>query len=96
MPLGQVQISLGLISQETQVTHMHGLSPLDRRLTLVWELGCTFLEEEIITGLQLHPHRETERICVIKHFNRQNNFTDFSGHMMVEIQEFLRVQSSVL
>ena len=59
MELGQVQTSLGLVSQEAQVTHMQGLSSLDRGLTLLWELGCTFLKEEIIT---LHPHQETERI----------------------------------
>ena len=51
MELGQVQTSLGLVSQEAQVTPMQGLSWLDRGLTFMWELGCTFLEEEIITGL---------------------------------------------
>ena len=66
---------------------MQGLSSLDEGLTLVWELGCTFLEEEIITGSTLHPHQETERICVIKHFNRQNNnITNFCGHVMVRMQ----------
>ena len=55
MELGQVQTSLGLVSQEAQVTHMQGLSLLDRGLTLMWELGCTFLEEEIITGLHTSP-----------------------------------------
>ena len=57
MELGQVQTSLGLVSQEAQVTHMQGLSPLDvgRGLTLVWELGRTFLEEEIITQLHTSP-----------------------------------------
>ena len=53
MELGQVQTSLGLVSQEAQVTHMQGLSLLDRGLTLMWELGCTFLE--IITGLHTSP-----------------------------------------
>ena len=55
MELGQVQTSLGLVSQEAQVTHMQGLSSLDRGLTLMWELVCTFLEEEIITGLHTSP-----------------------------------------
>ena len=54
MELDQVQTSLGLVSQEAQVTHMQGLSSLDRGLTLMWELGCTFLEE-IITGLHTSP-----------------------------------------
>ena len=52
---GQVQTSVALVSQEAQVTHMQGLSSLDRGLTLVWELGCTFLEEEIISGLHTSP-----------------------------------------
>ena len=35
-------------------------------------------------GSTLHPHQETERICPITHFNRQNNnVTNFSGHTMV-------------
>ena len=55
MELGQVQTSLGLVSQEAQVTHIQGYSLLDRGLTLVWELGSTFLEEEIITGLHTSP-----------------------------------------
>ena len=55
MELGQVQTSLGLVSQQAQVTHMQGLSSLDGGLTLVWELGCTFLEEESITGLHTSP-----------------------------------------
>ena len=38
MELGQVQTSLGLVSQETQVTHMQGLT-VGWGLTLVWELG---------------------------------------------------------
>ena len=55
MELGQVQTSLGLVSQQAQVTHMQGLSSLDGGLTLMWELGCTFLEEEIITGFHPSP-----------------------------------------
>ena len=55
MELDQVQTSLGLVSQEAQVTHMQGLSSLDMGLTLMWELGSTFLEEEIITGLHTSP-----------------------------------------
>ena len=35
MELGQVQTSLGLVSQEAQVTHMQGVSLLDRGLTLM-------------------------------------------------------------
>ena len=53
--LGQVQTSLEPVSQEAQVTHMQGLSLVDRGLTLMWELGWTFLEEEIITGLHTSP-----------------------------------------
>ena len=36
---------------------MQGLSSSDRELTLAWELGCAFLEEEIISELTLHPHQ---------------------------------------
>ena len=58
LELGQVQTkfrpSLGLVSQEAQVTHMQGVSLLNRGLTLVWEPGCTFLGE-IIAGLHTSP-----------------------------------------
>jgi hypothetical protein len=58
LELGQVQTkfrpSLGLVSQEAQVTHMQGLSSLHRGLTCVWELGCTVLKE-VITGLHTSP-----------------------------------------
>ena len=58
MELGHIHTSLGLVSQEAQVTHMQGLSSLDSGLTLLWKLGCTFLEEEIITGLHTSPTSE--------------------------------------
>ena len=51
--LGQVQSSLGLC-QKAQVTHLGSLI-VGQGLTLMWELGCTFLEEEIITGLHTSP-----------------------------------------
>ena len=65
---------------------MQGLSLLDRGLTLVWELGCTFLKEEIITGLHTSPTSGIERTFAIKHFNRQNKtVTNFCGPVMVQI-----------
>ena len=42
-----------------------------------------FLKKKSSLGSTLHTHQETERICVIKYFNRQNNVTNFCGHMMV-------------
>ena len=62
-------MSLGLVSQEAQVTHMQSLSSLHRGLTHVWELGCTFLEE-IITGLHTTLIRKVEGVC---HYVFQNN-----------------------
>ena len=91
LELGQVQTkfrpSLGLVSQEAQVTHMQGLSWLDRGPPSYGSKNVHFLKNKSSLGSRLHPHQETERICVIKHFKRQNNnVTNFSGHMMVRIQ----------
>ena len=60
--LGQVQTSVALVSQQAQVTHMQGLSSLDGGLTLVWELGCTFLEE-VISGLHTSPTPGKKESC---------------------------------
>ena len=74
-----------MLSNEAQATHMQGLSLLDMGLTLVWELGCTFLRELII-GLHTSPTSGIERTFVIKHFNRQNKTgTNFCGPLMVQI-----------
>ena len=81
---GQVLTSLKLLSQEAQVTHRQNHS-LVEGLTHMWEIGCTFLEEEIVTGLHtsLTPGN-WNNLC---HCSRQKkNVTNFSDHVMVRIQ----------
>ena len=91
LELGQVQTkfrpSLGLVSQEAQVTHMQGLSWLDRGPPSYGSKNVHFLKNKSSLGSRLHPHQETERICIITHFSRQNNIViNFSGHMIIRMK----------
>ena len=75
---------------------MQGLSPLDvgRGLTLVWELGCTFLEEEIITWLHTSPTIRKLKGSVSLNFQQTKQRYQFlwshDGQNPGEIQELLK------
>ncbi|KAB0360178.1 hypothetical protein FD754_004334, partial [Muntiacus muntjak] len=54
--------------------------------TLPWFQRALFLKKKSL-GSTCHPHQETERIFVNKHFNRQNKtVTNIFGHVVFRIQ----------
>ena len=85
--LGQPQSSLGLCSQEAQVTRLGSLT-VGQGLTGVWELGCNFLEEEIITGLHTSSTsgNRTKALSLNVSTEQNKTATRFCSHVVVRIQ----------
>ena len=79
--LSQVSTSIKFLSLEAQVSHhWTGASPTDGNKQV------RFSNKKSSLGPTCHPHQETERIFVIKHFNRQNKtVTSIFAHVVVRI-----------
>ena len=84
---GQLQSSLGLRSLEAQVTHLGSLT-VGQGAHRAWELGCTFLEEEIITGLHTSPTsgNGTKALSLNVSTEQNKTVTRFCSHVGVRIQ----------